>query len=314
MEVYRTIDGQVTKYIHDDGSETAIKFVGSCDNQVGLSKQARNKYSMFLSVSSGCMMKCKFCYLTVKKCGFSPLTKQQIVANAKEAITEATEANPSIKNRYIKLSWMGMGDALAASKMVLEATMEILDYILDNGYAKGLDGVDLSTVYPNLKIDFTNYTELNLRLTKYKINPEHTDGRSPFRLFYSLHHPCSEQRATLIPGTVELLPAITTLNDLSYYTDIDIIYHYILLKDFNDSYKDLEMLIELLNTEACSKHELRVLRFNECPNSPFKEAPDFDGIVKLLSKSVNKLKYQVSTGSEVKAACGQFLLKHLKGI
>ena len=34
MEVYRTQDDQVSKYIHDSGAETAIKTVSSCDNVV----------------------------------------------------------------------------------------------------------------------------------------------------------------------------------------------------------------------------------------------------------------------------------------
>ena len=73
FDVYRTEDGTVSKYIHEDGSETAIKLVKSTQNVLNpitntmdKVESDRNKYSIFISCSVGCFMKCKFCHLTLK--------------------------------------------------------------------------------------------------------------------------------------------------------------------------------------------------------------------------------------------------------
>lgn len=61
LEIFRTEDGTVTKFIHSDGSETAIKAVPSqstfIDKETGtvdIRLTDRNKYSIFISSSTGC--------------------------------------------------------------------------------------------------------------------------------------------------------------------------------------------------------------------------------------------------------------------
>lgn len=119
MEIYRTKDNLVLKYIHNDGSETAIKNVPSCDNEINFLTgdivpvaKDRNKFSVFISSSVGCHVGCKFCYLTVKKYPYHQLTKEQIIDNTKKAIIDAVNSNPELENKYVKLSFMGMGDIL----------------------------------------------------------------------------------------------------------------------------------------------------------------------------------------------------------
>jgi len=313
MEVYRTKDNQVAKYIHNDGSETAIKTVSSCNNTVGVTTTARNKYSVFVSVSAGCAMRCAFCYLTVKKCGYTKLSAKQIEQNVKDAIAAEVAHKPELKDKYIKFSWMGMGDALPYGDIVYQVSINVLNWVFANGYAKGLDGVDLSTVYPNVKnIYFNKFIELNTALELYDINPEHIDGRSPFRLFYSLHSAFQKTRSGLIPGTLPIIEAVSALNILSALEGIDVLYHQVFLQSCNDSLEEIKELISFMDSPSNYNKELRILRFNTCDGSAFKETTNFNTIVKTLSDNISKLKYQVSTGSEVKAACGQFLLKKFK--
>lgn len=56
FEVFRTEDGVVSKYIHEDGSETAIKLAKSLQNilnpitnTIETRASDRNKYSVFIS-------------------------------------------------------------------------------------------------------------------------------------------------------------------------------------------------------------------------------------------------------------------------
>ena len=115
FDVYRSNDGTVSKYIHEDGSETAIKLVKSVQsvlnpitNEIETRESDRNKYSIFISSSVGCFMKCKFCHLTMKNAKHIKLPEEQVLSNLKEAMEDIINFNPDIKNRYVKLSWMGM--------------------------------------------------------------------------------------------------------------------------------------------------------------------------------------------------------------
>ncbi len=113
FDVYRTEDGTVSKYIHEDGSETAIKIVKSVQNilnpitkEIETRKSDRNKYSIFISSSVGCYMKCKFCHLTLKNSKHIKIDTARVLSNIKEALEDVVLFNPEITTRYIKLSWM----------------------------------------------------------------------------------------------------------------------------------------------------------------------------------------------------------------
>ena len=142
FDVFRTGDGTVSKYIHEDGSETAIKLVKSIQNivnpltkEIEVRKTDRNKYSIFISSSVGCYMACKFCHLTLKNAKHIKITEDVVFENLKEAILEKMEFNPELATRYVKLSWMGMGDAINKPDMVYNVTLKILDWIFENKLA-----------------------------------------------------------------------------------------------------------------------------------------------------------------------------------
>ena len=80
-------DKTVVKIVHDDASETAIKTVSSCDTvmtkdgEFELNETDRNKYSIFISDSAGCYMKCQFCYLTLKAMKFAKINVLKLFNN-----------------------------------------------------------------------------------------------------------------------------------------------------------------------------------------------------------------------------------------
>ena len=81
MEIFRSTDGLVSKFIHDNGDETAIKCVPSqstvLDRAAGTVRVVetdRQKGSLFISSSVGCYMKCRFCHLTTKDSVFRRLS------------------------------------------------------------------------------------------------------------------------------------------------------------------------------------------------------------------------------------------------
>ena len=333
-------DATVTKIVHDDDSETAIKTVSSCDTCINddgtfsLNETDRNKYSIFVSNSAGCYMNCNFCYLTLKNMKYKKLSYNDIVANIKEALLERSKAAEygtveKVTDKYVKLCWMGMGDAFINSEKVTDATFDILCYTLIGmvPFAKGLDGVDLSTVMPNVKdLDetFDNFLLLEELLKTFQLNPHNdvivhrnaefsnTDttypDRSRFRLFYSLHSAIQETRDELIPNAMPIHKAIPALLEYSENNKHNVIFHHMFIDGFNDSQKEVDALISLIRIYSLQEYEIRILRYNTCEVSTFMyESDNFTNIIKQLVAVHPHIKVQISAGSEVKAACGQFL-------
>ena len=327
FSVHRTLDGSVSKYIHEDGSETAVKLVKSIQNVrnplTGVLEEhhsERNKYSVFISSSVGCYMSCPFCHLTLKGAKYKPLKEQDILNNLKQAIAERYAFNPELKDRYIKLSWMGMGDAVNEPETVRRVSLSLLDWAFENGYAAGLDGVDLSTVLPPVKNTWVEeFQALEQALSVYPRNPIYemdnvafSNGkyahRNLFRLFYSVHSAIQESRDKVVPRAMPLTRAADLLKQYSAEGRYAVILHHILVNGLNDSDFELAALIDFVN-EHFEDNELRILRYNLSENSPFEESHRFSEQIKKLSEAVNFLKVQVSPGHEVSAACGQFIVK-----
>ena len=334
-EVFITDDGLVLKMIHEDGSETSIKTVSSCDTirnpKTGIIEYnniERNKYSIFASSSRGCPMRCTFCYLTIKYCEYGKLTEDQILSNLKEALLEQLEHKPETKDRFVKLCWMGMGeDQIIQSSRTRSITNKFLSWVFDNNYAVGLDGVDISTVLPNIKREdwIDNFHRMNVDIwhNQYSMNPNnkirvHGEGfsgdevyidRSAVRLFYSLHSGNQETRDKIIPNAMPLARAIPLLKEYSLYNSRNVIFHHMFMEGQNDSEKEVDDLLRLIDDNELHNYEFRILRYNHCQNSPFGESDTFNNIIDRIADRIQHIKVQISTGNEVRAACGQFIVK-----
>jgi adenine C2-methylase RlmN of 23S rRNA A2503 and tRNA A37 len=327
LEIYRTQDGSVTKFVHADGSETAIKAVPSqstfIDKETGvvdIRLTDRNKYSIFISSSTGCYLKCPFCHLTIKNSIYKRLKPAGVLQNIKDALTDELAIRPELGKRFVKICWMGMGDAINQPDMVYDVTIGLLDWIMANGYAVGLDSVDVSTVMPNVADSWIGvFSHLNKELSKYPLNPDtalveqaemathskYTD-RSLFRLFYSLHSASQTTRNNMVPNTTALATATMKLK-LLQEKGVSVLFHQLFVEGLNDKDSEIDSLVNYMNTHF-PDNELRILRYNFCDRSPYKE---WESIIKDIGnrlKNHEKIKIQTSAGAEVQAACGQFLV------
>ena len=330
MQTFRTEDKRVSKYIHTDGSETCIKTVYSVDykpnpetGEVDVQVTDRNKYSIFISPSQGCAMQCPFCYLTIDEVPHRRLGLTETVANIKDAITaESQNEVAELHKRYMKVCWMGMGEAIFHPNNVYGGTMQTLSWAMENGLAKGLDGVDISTVLPKLKSSnwVSVFGLLNDELQQFPLNPNNKNvvnneednpfwveysNRSRFRFFYSLHSAIQESRDIIVPNAMPLQQAIPLLGEVDDM-GVNVIFHHMFLDGMNDSEEELIELVEFMKLFPHS--ELRILRYNSHPNSDIKESEMFKECVCYLQQEdwIN-IKVQVSYGADVKSACGQFI-------
>lgn len=211
---------------------------------------------------------------------------------------------PEIKNKYIKLCWMGSGEPLTYSEKIKEATSEIISKVLKNNLAIGLDGVDISTTYPKTNRWKKHFVELIDTLKGVKLNPLHNG--SALRIFYSLHNASSEKRDKLIPNSNNPLKAIKELNFWCKENKVSFIIHHMFINNVNDNKEDIKSLEELLKGEIDRNTEFRILRYN-APNNETEESYKLKEIVSKIKEFIPEVKIQHSSGYEIKAACGQFL-------
>lgn len=314
MEFYQTQDKKVTKYIHDDGSETAIKhsFENPTEDHGEFSK-VTNKFNVFISSSVGCPIKCSFCYLTLKNVPFFTLSKEEITKNVINAITHQITMFPHLKQQYVKLSWMGMGDACINMRKTIDSTEMIIDELLGNELCAGIDNIDISTVLPrSFKLGTMNtyINQLNNLLIDIPINPLRKNNPK-IRLFYSLHSSLDAIREKLIPNSFIIKDAFEELKTIPPEI-AKVIIHHMFLDGVNDSKEEISNLITIMSDPKIKNKQLRILRYNKCDASVNEESKHFVDIIKALHETIDNMKVQISPGSAVKAACGQFLLKQFE--
>lgn len=312
-KIYHNTAKTVFKYVHHNGSETTVKTVRTCvdvDNDIF---KDNNKAVIFLSVSAGCKQGCKFCHLTAKRFMHKPIDTDTIIKSAIEAIKLSAK---QIKGRYLKISFMGMGDVFCAGTEMREIIRKVFLWAYKHRYIKGIDGVDIGTSYPLVDTKATYEEIQKLAETVWycnlPLNPVHTytkksipstGTRTPVRLFISLHSTEDVTRKSLMPNT----SALSRILDETTRTDVDVIFHYILFDNVNDSPEAIRHLMEFFTETPLKRHELRLLRYNGAPGVSLMESKKTDEIIEVLRQSAVHFKYQISAGSELSAACGQFI-------
>lgn len=297
MKRYVSEDGNVAKYVHDDGSETAIKIPSPQATPCG---DGRFKFNVFISVSTGCLVGCKFCFLTLKKFKYHYLNSDQVSSNVIAAIEQEIKHRPYLVSTPMNLSFMGMGDAWYHLSTVKSIVSNILWHFKYKIHC--VEGVDISTTLP--KIPYKDIEDLRdikriINNSGYSIT-EKPAGRTDVRVFYSLHSLNNDKRKQLIPNSINVNTALTHLYNIG--KEFSVIYHYMFLAGINDSIDDV------LNLRTYFKilgEQLRILEYNECDESEFKNSDCLPYILHILD-GIN-IKFQKSPGAEIKAACGMFI-------
>lgn len=320
MKILHSQSENTYNIIHDNGVQTSVKInpSGSFDsNNTARDKPVlvdKNKYTVIVSSSLGCPMSCTFCHLTKLGKPFGQLSPDVVVENVLEAIAAVYEVDPTIATKYIKLCYMGEGEALLDMDSTTSSSLAIVEQVLAKGYAAGIDGVDISTCMPNIPSKMLTKVvllEKEFESLNYRLNPyNHSEpNRSIVRLFYSLHHYDELKRSILIPNSKSIA---TTLALLSLVQDngVNVVVHYMFMDGVNDSIVDLNKLVKFINENILFQScEFRVLRYNSFDKQVDGESKRIANIIYKLENTldVGKLKIQFSAGEDVKAACGMFI-------
>jgi len=315
------VDSHVYNYIHDSGVQTTVKVSPSGHyRQDNLDRtqpvtQDKRKYSVIISSSVGCPLSCQFCHLTLLNKPHRALSHKEITDNVLEAI-HVTRDHEDLSSRYIKLCFMGEGEAILNISNVRIAALDIISGVMERGWAAGLDGVDIATAFPNVGVGkLYEIIAFNHELSvKWPLNPHNYElnvrgeFRSVVRLFYSMHHSNDVDRAKLMPGTAPLSDALRRLGTIAN-SSVNLVIHYMFIEGVNDSSDQVNELVNLINgLEYAYKIQFRILRYNP-PNADTRESPRLKDIVSYLQDdlAVDFIKVQYSAGEAIKGACGMFM-------
>jgi adenine C2-methylase RlmN of 23S rRNA A2503 and tRNA A37 len=257
------------KFKHEDGTETILKVKHYKYDEITLKRKEVKKdfVTLFVSVSNGCKIGCKLCFLTYSSnSNYKLLTPENIINNNKNICS-------NINYNNIKVSFMGMGEGVFLHKEL----QSIADSIADDK----LCAVDIGTMLPFISKDLKDSLN-NLK-----------NGR----IFFSLHSAVQNSRDKLITSKVSLEQAKEFLGDLN----IKKVCHYTLVKGVNDSDEEIRSAIKY-----CSdiNAQLRILEFNKIGN--LEPTDRKNRVVELLRNESQNYKLCYSSGKSIKAACGMF--------
>lgn len=241
----------------------------------------RNKLTLCVSSQVGCAMNCSFCHTATQGLTRN-LTADEIVCQylvASHYMKKIVNSPLSITN----MVFMGQGEPLHNFDELKDAIQILTDPL---GISLGKQNITVSTsgYLPGLQ----RFNELGVNIA------------------LSLHSTHNHFRNELIPinKAYPLDKIMDELDKLELGSRQSIVYEYLLIKDLNNTKKDIEGLYDLLKDRNAY---INIIPFNEFPGSKYKR-PSHEEIEtfknQLISYDLNVL-VRKTKGDDILAACGQ---------
>jgi len=242
---------------------------------------AGERLTMCLSTQVGCRFRCKFC-----ASGILGLKRNMQVGEIVSQLLIAEKEGYKITN----IVFMGTGEPLDNFEN-LSKTINIIND--KNGINIGARKITVST--SGITEGIEKLSELGMQI----------------ELSISLHAANNKKRDELMPIN-KLYPIEKVLDSVKRYiecTNRVVTFEYILLKNVNDTFQDLQDLIKLLSGLKC--------KVNLIPFSPLKDLPyetPEPRAVKSFCDALNDAGIQstirISKGVDISAACGQLRIQN----
>ena len=246
----------------------------------------KDRLTACVSSQVGCSLSCKFCatgYMERKRnLQFDEIFDQVSMINK--------QAETIHEKKLTNIVFMGMGEPLLNYKNVLRSIERISS---PEGLAMSPRRITLSTAGVAKGI-----RQLG-------------DDKVRFKLALSLHAPNDAKRHQIMP--INDTNNIKTLTDaLNYFykeTGNEITFEYILFKDFNDSLKDADQLIQLYRQVPVDL--INLIEYNPIDFAKFQK-PDEEktqAFMDYLERNRVNVRLRKSRGKDIDAACGQLANK-----
>lgn len=244
-----------------------------------------DEHIICISSQIGCDMGCAFCATTypvdninINKNFIRNLSCGEIVQQVENVIEKI---NPTqLKSKRILFSYMGMGEPFLNYDNVINSIK-----ILSKKFPESR--TTISTI--------GNETILIKKLAEEKIN-------TLLKLHLSLHAPNNILRKKILPKSKDIKPALEALKYFSLISKTTTKINYILIKDINDSEEHAIELAKLLQEYPFN---VKLSNLNDFNNMQSSGLDKFDLFEKILGSHGIKTNKFFSTGTDIKAGCGQ---------
>ncbi|OGY42305.1 MAG: 23S rRNA (adenine(2503)-C(2))-methyltransferase [Candidatus Buchananbacteria bacterium RBG_13_36_9] len=246
-----------------------------------LLKHEDGRNTVCVSSQVGCPLGCLFC--ATGKMGFERnLNSWEIISQVLFFARQLKKTGERVSN----LVFMGMGEPFLNYDNVLAAIKILND---KDGLNIGARHISISTV---------GITEGIKKLASEPLQ---------INLAISLHAPNNELRSEIIPYN-EQYPIKSILKIVDFYlkkTNRQVMFEYLMIKDYNDSEEQAEELVEILKLLPKSLYVINLIAYN--PTQGFKSSPaeKIKKFKEILSKNKIKVTERYRFGRDIKAACGQ---------
>lgn len=269
----------IKEYIDSDNTiKLVIKTEKNIIETVAI-PNSKNHFTLCVSSQNGCALNCAFC--STGKNGFYGNLKPY------EIVSQVLLAKDKIKNLFEKkkitnIVLMGMGEPL----LNLDNVLAFIS-ILSNKNALDINKKKITISTSGITNKISKVSENNIPLA------------------LSLHSTDNAIRSKIMP--INKKYSLTSiLNECKKYSlnNKELTIEYILIKDLNDSDKDINNLINITKKLKC---KICLIPFNTIPNSAFK-SPNPEKIITFQNKLKEKgiiVNVRKRRGENINAACGQ---------
>ena len=273
--------------------------------------------SVYLSSQNGCLMACKFCWLTatnqtsfkhVDIDGFST-QMMHVLEHAKTVDSDSTKRS----NVRINVNMMSRGEALS-NKWIIKNYPEfyssLATQVLQAGYKEMK--MNISTIMPTVIRNFT-LSEI--------FQPDQLNSNT--NVYYSLYSTNPKFREKWIPNAMSWELALEKLKSYQEVTGNTIAIHFALIEGENDGVNDVNDLCDQVRKLRFKKLKFNIVRFNPHPSLNYKETPkeridEIFGMLKSVANetdiATNKTRIVPRAGPDTYASCGMFIDKDEYGI
>ena len=245
-----------------------------------------------ISSQVGCSLTCKFC-------ATGKLERLRNLDAAEMYDQVAIIAKQAMENYQIPLSnivYMGMGEPLLNYKNVLESVERITS---PNPLGLGMSP-------QRITVSTAGIAKLIKKLG---------DDKVKFNLALSLHACNDEKRNAIMPINEEnsLDSLAEALNYFTEKTGTRVTFEYIIFKDFNDTIKDAQELVDYCKR---TKAKVNIIEYNPIDGGEFKQTlgSRLAAFVSHLEKNHVIVNVRRSRGKDINAACGQLANKNKAGL
>lgn len=259
--------------------------------------------STYLSSHNGCVMNCKFCWLTAtNQTKFNHVSIDEYAFQLNKVLEYAKEIDKEkSKTVRININLMARGEPLANKYIINEYNSfdsKMRKIVSDYDYLE--TKINISTIMPKV-IGNHNLTDIF--------------GDKRVNLYYSLYSINDKFRKKWIPMSINWESALQKLYKFQRDTDNIITFHYAVIENENDDIEETKKMAQIIKDMNFKKTKFNLVRFNPHPSMQYKEPP-FDKlkhIHEILQSVCNDAEIKTHKsrivdriGPDVYASCGMF--------